>query len=276
MSVVSERPLGQYPLSIGTSLALEGSVGRHPDRPMGPYHLSEFPHHRANLKTLFRNYYEAIGKDNITGARFDELVGGYYQELLTYRDIVHAESGGAEVAFYICDYIGLKQRMPHAMLRGDSTANQALYTKTMKAVISEVLKNDPEITSVYKLKIEEPARLTQKTLLFTHLCYDLTTRSYTNHMLLESHTGAIKDKSLWYTKYYRGKELTQIPFREDFLAIFGDTHMFSPLSPAFRKALTDLAVKYHWSFTTTREKIVYGLDSLKDRYLADKLKFYLL
>lgn len=277
MPWASERETGTYPLSISTSLAIQGAMGTHPDRPAGKYLLGDFNNLRANLKSLFKNYYEAIGKDNVPLIDAGDLINSFYQELTTYRDIVKSESGGKiQPEFYVCDYLGLKQRMPHAMLRTDSTAPQQLYAKTLKLVLGEILKQDKDIAKIHKLKIEEPEKVTGKTLIHTHLPYDLFSKSFDNMMLLESHTGAIKDKSMWYTKYYRGQELVQIPFREDMLAIFGDSYMFSPLSQVYRKTLMELAAKYGWHFATTRAMIVYGLESLKDKHLGEKLKQYLL
>lgn len=276
MSVVSDRVTGQYPISISSSLALEGAMGIHPDHPVGRFKLSDFKHVRANLKTLFRNYYEAIGKENIPLADTQEMIIGFYQELISYKDLVATESGFQTTAeFYVCDYLGIESRARHALLRGDRTENQILYTKTMRLVLGEVLKNDEDIAKVYRFKIEEES-LDRPVLIHTHFPIDLTTRSYSNLSLLESHTGAIKDKSKWYTKYYNGKELVQIPFREDFLYIFGDSYMFHPLSNVYRKTLLELAKQYNWSFATSREKIVYGLQSLKDKHLGETLRSFLL
>lgn len=276
MSVVSDRVTGQYPISISSSLALEGAMGIHPDHPAGRYKLKDFKHVRANLKTLFRNYYEAIGKENIQNADIQELIIGFYQELIAYKDLVATETNfQTQAQFYVCDYLGIEQRARHALLRGDRTENQILYTKTMKLVVSEVLKNDEEIAKLYRFKIEEE-QIGDSVLIHTHFPIDLTTRSYTKLSLLESHTGAIKDKSKWYTKYYNGKELVQIPFREDFLYIFGDSYMFHPLSNVYRKTLLELAKKYNWSFATSRDKIVYGLQTLKDKHLGETLRSYLL
>ena len=61
----STRAVGYFPLSIASSLALEGALGIHPDHPAGSKVLKDFNGHMVNIKTLFRNYYEAIGKDNI-------------------------------------------------------------------------------------------------------------------------------------------------------------------------------------------------------------------
>ena len=44
MASAAERDVGQFPLSIGTSLALEGSLGIHPDRPIGADSAQTQPH----------------------------------------------------------------------------------------------------------------------------------------------------------------------------------------------------------------------------------------
>ena len=66
-----------------------------------------------------------------------------------------------------------------------------------------------------------------------------------------------------------------IPFNEGFLSIFGDNQLFRPIGAAYRNNLIELGKKYNWSFTTSREKVNYGLDSLKDRFLAENLRLQL-
>jgi hypothetical protein len=66
-----------------------------------------------------------------------------------------------------------------------------------------------------------------------------------------------------------------IPFHEGFLSIFGDNQLFRPIGSAYRKNLVDLGNEYGWSFATSRDKVNYGLSTLKDRFLAEKLRLYL-
>lgn len=267
----SERVTGQFPLSIATSLGLEGSVGIHPDRPAGKKLLTDFNGHWVNVKTLFRNYYEAIGKENIATVGLVDLIDSFRQEIETYRELSEEQGGNKfKTVFYCPDYAGLPTRFPHAILRTDTTEFQVMYTKSMTSVLSQVIKSDKELIKLYPLKIDDSVR--EKVLMLTHLPYDLTTKAFDELSLLESHTGAIKDRSLWHTKLYNGKELPMIPFNEATLSIFGDGQLFRPIGAAFRRSLVDLGKQYNWSFATSKDKINYGLSTLKDKFLADNLR----
>lgn len=270
----SERATGYFPLSIATSLALEGAIGIHPDHPAGPKLLHDFTGHWVNAKTLFRNYYEAFAKDAIAQIDLKDLIDSFRQEIEMYREISQ-EQGKHKFTpvFYLPDYIGLEKRLPHAMLRKDSSEIQVLYAKTMTMVLGQLIQNEKDLFKIYPLKIT--GHETTNTLMLTHYPYDLTTTAFDNLSLLESHTGAIKDKSLWHTKFYNGKELPMIPFHEGFLSIFGDKQLFRPIGHTYRKTLVNLGKEYNWSFATSRDKVNYGLSTLKDRFLAEELSKFL-
>lgn len=275
MATAAERDLGQFPLSIGTSLALEGALGIHPDRPVGDRTLHDYQSLWINVKTAFRNFYNAIDKDSIPMIDEDDLVNQFRQELDQIVNVVSSQTESKmNVVFYLSDYIGLDKKFPHAVLRVDSTENQVIYTKTMTSVIKKIIEGDPELVEIYRLKIDKRGLPTS--LMLTSYAYDLTSaRAFASLALLESHTGAIKEQNLWYTKYYNGKELSMIPFREDFLPIFGDSEIFRPISRTYRNNIVEIATKYKWNFTTTREKIIYGIDSIKDKFLAATIKRFL-
>ncbi len=270
----SSRAVGYFPLSIASSLALEGAIGIHPDHPAGPKVLKDFNGHMVNIKTLFRNYYEAIGKDNISNISNMDLIDHFRQEIEHYQSIAEEQAGFSFKTFLYCpDYIGLDTRFRHAVLRVDSTPNQVLYNKTLRLVLSQIIKNEEELISLYPLKITD--KQPSKTLVLTNFAYDLTSNVSESLSLLESLTGVIKDRSKWYTKYYNGKELATIPFNECFLAIFGDTQLFRPIGAAYRRTLLELSQKYHWSFATSKDKVLYGIESLRDRYLAEQLRTFM-
>lgn len=269
-----ERTVGYFPLSIATSLAVEGGIGKHPDHPAGPKLLKDFNHHLINAKTLFRNYYEAIGKDNIPSVDTKSLIDDFRLEIDQYLTITKEQSNNSFTPqLYSSDYLGLDTRFRHAMLRVDSTPNQVLYSKTLNLVLGEIIKNEKELIELFPLKITTTQR--DKTLVLTHIPYDLTSDLGRSTALLESHTGVIKDRSRWYTKYYNGKELATIPFNEAMLAIFGDSQTFRPIGGAYRRTLIELSQKYNWSFATTRERVLFSIDSLKDRFMADNLKMFM-
>lgn len=270
----SERTTGYFPLSIATSLAIEGALGIHPDQPAGPKLLEDFTGHWVNVKTLFRNYYEAIGKDNIPMLDIKDLIDAFRQELDAYVEISQEQSkNNFKTVLYCPDYIGLERRFPHALLRKDSTANQVLFAKTMTTVLGQIISNEKELIKLYPLKITDSHQT--NTLMLTHYSFDLTTDAFNNLSLLESHTGAIKDKSRMHTKFYNGKDLPMIPFRECFLSIFGDSQLFRPIGSLYRTTLVDLGKKYNWSFATSKDKVNYGLSTLNDKFLAENLRTFL-
>lgn len=270
----SERATGYFPLSIATSLALEGAVGIHPDNPAGPKLLKDFTGHWVNVKTVFRNYYEAIGKDNIALVDIKDLIDSFRYELDSYLSVSEEQGQHKfKTVLYCPDYLGLQQRYPHAILRVDSTPNQVLFAKSLNLVLGEIIKNEKDLIKLYPLKITDPQ--STNTLMLTHYAFDLTTNVFDNLSLLESHTGAIKDRSRWHTKLYNGKDLPMIPFRECFLSIFGDNQLFRPIGSAYRRNLVDLGKQYNWSFATSRDKVNYGINSLKDKFLQEQLRVYL-
>lgn len=270
----SERVTGYFPLSVATSLAVEGAVGIHPDHPVGPKVMKDFSGHWVNVKTLFRNYYEAIGKENIPEIDIIDLVDSFRHEIDAYREVSEEQGQHKfKTVFYCPDYIGLQSRFPHAILRTDGTPNQVLFSKSMAMVLGQIIKNEKELIKLYPLRITEPNP--SNTLMLTHYPYDLTTKVFDALSLLESHTGAIKDKSMWYTKLYNGKELPMIPFHECFLSIFGDNQLFRPIGATYRRTLVDLGKQYNWSFATSRDKVNYGLNTLKDKFLAENLRMFL-
>ena len=90
--------------------------------------------------------------------------------------------------------------------------------------------------------------------------------------MLESYTGQIKERSKWYTKYYQGKDLFRIPFREDLLQVFGDAELFKPFPKANRDELVEIAEKRSWTSVTTRDKIKNDIDLIKDPFFKKVLK----
>lgn len=269
----SERAVGYFPISISTSLALEGALGTHPDRPAGPKLLYDFNGHWVNVKTLFRNYYEAIGKDNIPSVDTKDLIDTFRQEIEVYREMSQEQSKhNFTTVFYCPDYLGLEKRFPHALMRTDNTPNQVLFAKSMDLVLREIIRNEKDLINLYPLKIE--GQYGTNTLMLTHYPIDLTTKAFPQLSLLESHTGAIKDKSLWHTKLYNGRDLPHIPFNEATLSIFGDNQMFRPIGSTYRTTLVNLAKQYNWSFVTSRDKVNYGLNTLKDKFLAENLRLF--
>lgn len=271
-SAVSERVLGQYPLSIATSLAIEGAMGIHPDKPDQTEKL--LPNYQVvwvNLKTIFRNLYNAIDRDAVQDVKPQDLIDAFTSEIDQLKNVISVETASkTDVVLYVSDYAGMDQKYRHAILRGDQTPLQQRYSKLMVAVIGQYVKTHPHDVKMYTLKLTDSEP--RKALILTHYAFDLFAPRMPQLSLLESHTGTIKDKFKWYTKYLNGRELVNIPFREDLIQVFGDNEHFRPMKPSIRKQILDLADTYRWTQVTTTDKIKANLDNLKDPLLKDILR----
>lgn len=271
-SVLSDRVLGQYPISIATSLAIEGAMGIHPDKPDQTKKL--LPGYAViwvNLKTVFRNLYYSVDKEQLQNASVQEFIDAFTSEIDQLKHVISVETASrTDVVLYVSDYAGMGQKYKHAILRGDITANQLAYTAMMVQTLSAYISSHPNTVKRYTLKILDVEA--RKALILTHFAYDLLAKGFSSLHLLESHTGTIKNKFMWYTKYLNGKELSSIPFREDMLQIFGDNEHFRPWPIKARRQVLELAAKYNWSQVTQNDKVRYGFGQIVDPYLRDILR----
>lgn len=269
---IASREVGYYPLSMATSLALEGAMGNHPDpaRQTGKVELLKYDVIWVNLKTVFRNFFNAMDRQQAPKVPARDMAQGILQELEQLENVLsQLSSGRMQVQYYVSDYAGMDTKYRHARIRGYVTELQRAYGRSLEASLTQVIKELKDRVKIYRLKItDEEAR---PCLLLTHYAYDLLVRNFRQFCLLESHTGAVKDKLQFYTKYLNGKDLAQIPFCEGFMQVFGDSEHFHPMQISIRKQILELADKYHWSQVTTRDKVLYGLKQLQDPYLRDQL-----
>lgn len=270
----SERVVGQFPMSVATSLAFEGALGIHPDQPKNGAKLSDFKELWINVRTMFRNFYNAVERGSFEVLDPTEVVVQFIAEMESIQQLVKDKTGDqCKVTFYLSDYIKLDKEYPAAVLRVDSTEKQVTYSKSLQRIVGLVIAQEgaPKI-KIYKTKITDVVNV--KTLMLTSFAFDLTTKTIASMFLLESFTGIIKSKNQFYTKYYDGKNLPMIPFRDDLLAVFGDSELFRPISSTYRNALKELATKYEWNYTTTTARMRQGIDFLQDKMLAAKLKSF--
>lgn len=269
-SVLDHREVGHYPLSIPTSLALESINGIHPDYPMvggrAPIHgVSAL---WVNCSTLFRNMWNSLKSGDSRGIHAAEFVTVLQEEMQVIRSVIADNNPKVKVVFYISSYWGLETKYPHAVIRKDNTDYQKIYTsihnEAIQSLIDACKDTDPIVG--YKLKIE-PKDHQPKALILTHYAFDLlAAKHFDDLQLVESNTGKIKSKSLFYTKYSNSKSLPAMPFREDFLQILGDSQHFRPMAPQYRKILVGLAESYGWTALTTTDKIRNDVKKVDNPY----------
>ena len=271
-SYASKRAIGQYPLSIATSLPLEHICGIHPDYIVKTLPILEYEELWINLRTLFRNFIGALEKDDVGRISPPMIASALFEEMSYIEDIVKEKSAGTvRVVFYYSDYSGIEQHHKGAVLRMDNTEKQKEYTRLHNQTIDLVLKqhkvNPSNNLFLYQLHLKPKSVEKKKALIITHYAIDLISYKEFSHLtLLESHTGKLKERAQWYTKYADGKVLSQIPFTLYFLIIFGDDATFRPFQIKTRNNILEISRKYHWNSITTRDKILYGIKELKNPY----------
>lgn len=263
--LVDERPLGQFPISISTSLALEGAFGIYPENPVSPPPIFAVKELVINVATLVRNIYQCLSKEVKQMVTPSAIYHAAVEEMRIIQAIISKDARpGTEVTFYICSYDALPKMFRGAKLRTDETANQKAYAAIEDTVLKALAKNPAGVRLVtYNVDIvgRFPASF-----MITHYPVDLLSiRSFERLELLESHTGKIKPKTQWYTKLTNGKELTNIPFHKLTLQVFGDNGgHFAANSMAIKKEVLGLATTYGWTPVTTNERIVDCVKKVAD------------
>lgn len=267
--IIANRTIGQYPLSIATSLAVESAMGIHPEIVVNSPPIQRFEELWVNARTLFRNFMGSLPKDAMKALAAREIAEALVHEMEQISTIVPVK-----VVFYVSNYAQMEQKYaPWGVTRRDTTDNQRIYTAVQTETLQELLKLKPPFEfHGFELKLVTP-RPNTKVLVLTHYPYDLLShKNFGELTLLESHTGAIKGRTQWYTKYLNGKELPPMPFREDLIQVFGDAEHFRPGDPKLRKDLIELAKKYNWSAVSTYDKLIYGIEKLQNPYAVHVMK----
>lgn len=221
-----------FPVSIGTGLSLETlftpvqdvydttrEVKNLPD--LGVYSVYLF-----NVSTLLRNLINAINYKDLVTIPVPEIHAALLDEIDFLTN--HFVSSQINIKFYINNYTFVKNVYKDKdKLRESSTDKQKYTDSIFQYCLDRIKKNDD--VEEFSKDIHYDKR--DSALIFTHIPFDLL--SYGNFVkldLLESHTGLIKTRKDWNTKYYPipNQDMSFLPFMEYLLVTFGDHVMFKP------------------------------------------------
>lgn len=278
---LSCRTVSAFAVSIGTSLALESifysnTPSYDPDREIPQkVNIEDYDEFWINLSTMFRNIMGALSKEDSNRVGASGLKETLAFEMETIESIVLNEGKGkVKLIFYACEYKEATSSLkhPHAVFRTDSTDKQKIYRSLHNETIAKLLKERNESENLRILDSSLKPKHKCKALVLTHIAYDLLSYKNFNTLdLIESHTGVLKPKSMWYTKFHEGKVLNMIPFSLGFLQIFGDGEHFKPIDIRVRRTLIELAKENHWTQITKNEKIKFNIGYLKDHFTREIL-----
>lgn len=276
---IDGRTKGQFPVSIATSLALEGMFGILEDNfnPNPPW--LDYTDLVVNVRTLFRNLVGSIENESETNNTPIDYAYVLTEEMSLIRNYVTERSSGKiNVQFYVCDYHSLTGFYPFAFFKEVKSEKQKMYARMENNTIEYIFK-ELKLVNDYLTAYDTNVLLeVRKTLLMTHFPLDLLhIRKASEVALLESHTGVVKRKHKWNTKLNNSKNLPPIPFDRMTVQVFGDSgHLFSPYPLEIRKKLIKVAEENNWHTATTKERILQTVKLVRDPVFVETIrKLYL-
>lgn len=275
------RTVSGFPLSIGTSLALETLFMTRqpvydPERiPPPMVDTSKYEEFWINLSTLFRNMIGSISTQAFTMESDENFVDTLLSEIEVIEDLCRSEGHGMiQPVFYFMDYEKLKKTLPKELRwRENKTANQqAVAFKHDK--VMKILRKKTDLIPEFDSEIR-PQRRT-RSLILTHQSFDLLSyRNFDSLSLLESHTGKVKERNTWYTKYYPvgDNDLSHLPFLRKLFLVFGDKNLVQPSDLKLRRLIVEIAERRKWTGLTTEARVMQELElEIKEPYVLQFLK----
>ena len=263
------RVVGDLGLSIATDLAIAGGFGEHPDRPnFDERPLTEYVNLWINVSTLARNVYNSIPSDDRLTTTSHDVTNHVLSDMEIIKTILEQKS---EVIpkFYLCHYKDITKRWDKTLFREVKTQNQINLFKLMEETNKELSKE--KTIEQFDLKLKGTIH---KEAILTHMPIDLLWyRDFTELALLESHTGILKKRDLWYTKFTDKGSSSNIPFNPATLKIFGDGNNYIQQMPKkLRQTIVDIGVKRKWTWMTTEDRFKENIKLERDPVLYDLIK----
>lgn len=256
---VATRTVGQFAVSIATSLALEGAIGIYPERP-GENLLKKFPYIWINVRTIVRNIFGAY-TGNYKDISNQQLADAVAQELSLIAQVVSENTNGFTKAVFYAYALTVPRGYAKFATFKDTTAEKERHfgdaTEWILKQIRQIAQTEGVLFEQYNGVMNRPSPLG---LILTHLSLDLLLFqgiTLSGRVLLESHTGKLKTRPEWHTKLYNGKNLPNIPFDRGTIQLFGDSAgTIKPAAVGLRRMFHNLAIEQNWTYLTNKSIIL--------------------
>lgn len=271
--LLAARAVGQFPLSIATSLAFESAFGILPEAPTDTPEIRNRDVVVVNIRTLFRNILGSVATEDKAKLSEYTIAECVSAEMRVIETLVSEHSDGrASAGFYHCSYKDIVSDFPRSIPRTANTPGQKIYQAMEGAVIKLIKTNVITTPPILWFNRKFPESKS-KALMLSHYPVDLLQRyKFDALSLLESHTGAIKPPVLWNTKLHNGRELEVIPFDRMTLQLFGDGILFAPMPIKIRKRVYNIAIKKNWTPATTKDYVIHCIEQNRDPALEVLIK----
>ena len=269
-----DREVGELPLSISTSMAIESALGMSEGSDPTKPPVATYNELWINIRTMYRNLAGSMPTDLRMQVSASDYATVLHNEMEVIRTAVSQSTKGlVKVVFYLPSYKALTRKFPNAIWQGVNTPRQVhdLHSETTSLEHLLELVTDDDLLQV-DTDIESPGK---SVLVLTSYPVDLLCRyNFASLVLLESHTGTIKPPVLWYTKLRDGRSLQVIPFDKMTLQVFGDNSLFRPVPIKIRRHLVELGIKSKWTPVTTKAYIIKTVaaerDPILEKFIRDR------
>lgn len=266
-TLISNRQLGVFPISIGTSLSVEGLANLTPDRdPVFPLGITRLDTLMVNVKTLIRNVESAFSNDELHSLKVEDLVDAVASDMEHLVTAVKSISDDrVNVIFYNCTYQDIV-KLKHANLVMPTTPGQQLRSQKTATALGKLLekaKNGGRSIVSFNMYPDEKGLEGKRVALLTHYPIDLIRyRWFTELLLLESNTGKLKGPDQFHTKLHKKVDGVDLPLNMLTLQVFGDGKMFKPQISALVNEVSEVAKKGKWTYMTTPDKIRFWISRI--------------
>ncbi len=233
--------------------------------------MNEYEKHYFNIFTLARNIVSSITdkrvKDGlISSTKLMDTVMDEVEIIASlYQDVK------CKPILFIPDYTKLYKGMNAGKEAKLSSKDYLLQQYVINGLKKKVYDVSMEVHhNTYLLKASSGSIL-----ITTHVPVDLLNYSkLPNLKLLESHTGKLKDKHMWFSKLHPiGKNPMNIfPFMEELVFILGDKNVSQPMKLSIRRLLHAYGTERKWSTFTNRMVIMQ--DIKRNPELKEAIKNY--
>jgi hypothetical protein len=275
-------------MSIGTSIALQSVLGlptafSEEDwgkaiivAPISNPPYKQYDSILINVRTLVRNFLNSLPSKELPFIKSDDVILSLIGEMMLCDEIIVGHTrGGLHRVFYTLDYDYVIKEYSSESIKKPNTEKQIHYAALEADCVYGLCNGQvPVDLRFYGKSIGDNF---DKSLMLSHMPIDLLSRYQFDLLaLVESHTGKIKTRNEWYTKFGSSnkEELINIPFTEATLKVFGDGQLISPQPISVRNQLLECSQKGNWIYSTSKDKMRSDINryvqetTIRDQLLA--------
>lgn len=266
--ILANRAKGQFPISIGTSIALEHLFGIDEESRGKAKQWKITDCICINVRTLIRNMLNSVKAHDLIHVDKAQLLVALSHEINLINDIVKEHSQDTMVcSFYIHTYKKLHRLLKTYDPKPPTSSKQKLLQNYEDMALSALIGNR-EMISTVPLEITDLyiTHGRKRNVMLTHCPVDFLLVSFSTVYtdLLESHTGKRKEFFQLNTKLRDKPE--HVPFNNITLQIYGDNSgMFYPAATKIRRAVTELGNQNAFNPTTSPSEFLKIIKKKADK-----------